>query len=169
MDRPGPDEFATFYSGYVSQVQADLHDVLRRQAGDLRKLFEAVDEAKGSYSYAEGKWTIKEVLSHVIDGERIFAYRILRISRGDHTPIEGFEQDDYIATSNANSRCFADLIGEFELQRRANVLMIKNISDESSRLMGTASGKPVSVRALCYILAGHAEHHLNILRERYLA
>jgi len=107
-------------------------------------------------------------LSHLIDGERIFAYRILRISRGDETPIEGFEQDDYIATSNANGRSFENLIGEFALQRQANLILVNNIDDATAKLMGTASGKPVSVRALTYIMAGHVKHHLRILNERYL-
>src|SRR5438552_19031430 len=99
----------------------------------------------------------------------MFAYRMLRISRGDKTPIEGFEQDDYIETSNANNRSFAELLDEFDLQRRSNMLMFQNLSDEASKRMGTASDNPVSVRALTYTMAGHTRHHLNVLSERYLA
>ena len=113
-------------------------------------------------------WSVKEVLSHLIDGERIFAYRVLRISRGDETPIEGFEQDGYIENSNANNRPFAELLEEFDLQRRSHLLLLNNLSDEASRRMGTASGLPVSVRALTYIMAGHVTHHMRILNERYL-
>ena len=134
----------------------------------MREMFSNVTEEKGTFAYADGKWTTKEVLSHLIDGERIFAYRILRISRGDETPIEGFEQDGYIENSNANNRCFADLLDEFDLQRRANLHLLKNISDEGSRRIGTASEKPISVRALAYIMAGHVTHHVRILRDRYL-
>ena len=132
-------------------------------------IFSQMPEEKGTFAYAEGKWTLKEALSHLIDGERIFAYRILRISRGDKTPIEGFEQDDYIATSNANSLSFANLLEEFDLQRRSNLILVKNISDEASRLMGTASDNPISVRALVYIMAGHVTHHLRVINERYLS
>lgn len=170
MQRPETNEFATYYSNYISKVgDGPVLDVLERQTSKLRSMLGELDEERGSYAYAEGKWSIKELLSHIIDGERIFAYRVLRVSRGDETPIEGFEQDDYIATSNANNRPFDDLISEFELERRANLLMIRNISDEGSRRMGTASGVGVSARALVYILAGHFEHHADILRERYLS
>ena len=107
-----------------------------------------------------GKWTIKELLSHLIDAERMFAYRMLRISRGDKTPIEGFEQDGYIENSNANNRSFADLLDEFDLQRRSNMLLINNLSDEAASRMGTANENQISVRSLAYILAGHVRHHL---------
>ena len=142
---------------------------LSGQPAEVRALVADLPEEKGKHAYADGKWTIKELLSHIIDGERIFSYRVLRISRGDITPIEGFEQDGYIETSNANNRSFADLLDEFELQRRSNMLMVSNISDEGSKRMGTASDNPVSVRALTYVMAGHVTHHINILRERYLA
>lgn len=170
MRRPEPNEFAPYYNTYVSLIEDNaVMPVLDAQAGDIRGMFSDVPEEKGSYAYAEGKWTIKELLSHLIDGERIFAYRILRISRGDKTPIEGFEQDDYIETSNANNRSFADLLDEFEHERRANLLLVKNLTDEASLRMGTASNNPVSVRALVYIMAGHVTHHVHILRDRYLS
>lgn len=169
MQRPETTEFAPYYANYVSKVDGDpVIETLERQLGELRSILGAHEEGRGSYAYADGKWSIKELLSHIIDGERIFAYRILRISRGDATPIEGFEQDDYITTSNANNRSFDDLISEFEHERRGNLLMIRNISDEASRRAGTASGVGVSARALVYILAGHFAHHAVILKERYL-
>jgi len=170
MNRPETTEFAPYYNNYISLV--DGNDVLRTLAGqpaEVRALVADLSEEKGTFAYAEGKWTIKELLSHIIDGERIFSYRVLRISRGDGTPLEGFEQDDYIETSNANNRSFDDLLEEFDLQRRSNMLMVNNISDEGSKRMGTASDNPVSVRALTYIMAGHVTHHINILKERYLA
>lgn len=169
MKRPETNEFAPYYNNYISLIEGDnVMKVLNSQVAEIRSIFADVPEEKGTYAYAEDKWTVKELLSHLIDGERIFAYRILRISRGDKTPIEGFEQDDYIENSNANNRSFADLLGEFELQRQSNLLMVNSISDEASKQMGTASDKPVSVRALTYIMAGHVTHHMNILNERYL-
>lgn len=170
MNRPEISEFDPYYNTYVSLVNGEqVIETLGAQPAELRSIFRAVPDAKGSYAYAEGKWTIKELLSHLIDAERIFAYRILRISRGDKTPIEGFEQDGYIENSNANNRTLADLLEEFELQRRSNMNMIRNLSDDSTRQIGTASEKTISVRALVYIMAGHVQHHINILRDRYLA
>lgn len=170
MQRPETNEFAPYYNTYISLIEDDMVlPILDTQSGEIRAMFSGVSEEKGSYAYAEGKWTIKELLSHLIDGERIFAYRILRISRGDKTPIEGFEQDDYIETSNANNRSFADLLDEFDHERQANLRLVKNLSDEASRRMGTASNNPVSVRALVYIMAGHVKHHVNILQKRYLS
>ena len=170
MKRPETNEFAPYYNTYISLVEGDnVILVLDAQSAELRAGFSSIPDEKGLFAYAVGKWTIKQVLSHLIDGERMFAYRILRISRGDETPIEGFEQDGYIENSNANNRPFAELLEEFDLQRRSNMLLIKNLSDEASRRMGTASGLPVSVRSLAYIMAGHVKHHLSILRERYLA
>lgn len=169
MKRPETNEYAAYYDTYVSLIEGDnVMSPLESQTAELRATVAGMPEEQGKYAYAEGKWTIKEALSHLIDGERIFAYRILRISRGDETPIEGFEQDDYIATSNANERKFASLIDEFDFQRRANLLMIESISDEGSRRMGTASGKPISARALVFILAGHVSHHVRVLNKRYL-
>ena len=169
MNRPETNEFAPYYNTYISLVEGNgVMPVLEAQSAELKSVFSAVPEEKGNYAYAEGKWTTKEVLSHLIDGERIFAYRVLRISRGDATPIEGFEQNGYIENSNANNRSFAELLDEFELQRRSNLLLLKNLSEEGSRRMGTASDNPISARALAYIMAGHVTHHVGILNERYL-
>lgn len=169
MNRPETNEFAPYYNTYISLVEGNgVMPVLEAQSAELKSVFSNVPEEKGNYAYAEGKWTTKEVLSHLIDGERIFAYRVLRISRGDATPIEGFEQNGYIENSNANNRSFAELLDEFELQRRSNLLLLKNLSEEGSRRMGTASDNPISARALAYIMAGHVTHHVGILNERYL-
>lgn len=169
MNRPQPDEFDPYYNTYVSLVDADdVLPVLDAQPDQLKAIFSDVQEERGHFAYADGKWTIKELLSHIIDGERMFAYRVLRISRGDETPIEGFEQDGYIENSNANDRCFAELLEEFELVRRANMMMFNNLSDEAAARIGIANEKPVSVRALVYIMAGHVTHHINIINDRYL-
>ncbi len=169
MNRPESSEYDAYYERYVSLVtDEDIIAALEKQPAELKDLFANVPEDRGTFAYEEGKWTLKEVLSHLIDGERIFGYRVLRISRGDETPTEGFEQDGYIENSNANNRCFAELLEEFELQRRSNVLLIKNLSDDGTRRMGTASGLVISVRGLVYIMAGHVRHHLSILNDRYL-
>lgn len=167
MNKPEPNEYAEYYGKYISLVDGDVMSILAAQPAELSSLFAAVPDEKGTYKYADDKWTLKEVLSHLIDGERFFAYRMLRISRGDKTPIEGFEQDDYIENSNANNRSFAELLNEFDLQRRSNMLFVRNLSDEASQRLGTASGHTVSVRALVYIMAGHVRHHLTILKDRY--
>jgi hypothetical protein len=168
MNKPEQDEYAEYYGKYISLVDGDVLPMLDAQPAELRVMFGDLPEGKGTYAYADGKWTLKEVLSHLIDGERFFAYRMLQISRGDKTPIEGFEQDDYIENSNANNRSFAELLDEFDLQRRSNVLFVRNLSDEATKRLGTASGYTVSVRALVYIMAGHVLHHVNILKDRYL-
>lgn len=168
-EKPPTEEFNPYYGKYISLVtEPDLLGVLGVQADEVGDLFGTISEERGTDTYAEGKWTIKEVLSHLIDGERHFAYRVLRISRGDETPIEGFEQDGYIENSHANARAFEDLIEEFRCLREANVRQLENLHDADWLRMGTASGSPVSVRALAFIMAGHIRHHVRILKERYL-
>ena len=169
MNRPDTTEYAPYYERYVSLVTGDVAAVLGSQTTRLQDMITAMPEEKGEFRYAEGKWSIKELLSHLIDGERIFAYRALRISRGDETPIEGFEQDGYIENAHSNQRSFAEILEEFSLLRRANMILFKNLSDEDWSRLGTASDATVSARALAYIMAGHIEHHLGILKERYLA
>jgi len=169
MNRPEKNEYAEYYDRYISLVEeTDIVTVLEKQETELHDFFQNMTEEKAGFSYAEGKWTIKEVIGHLVDGERIFAYRALRVSRADLTPIEGFEQDDYIENSNFNNTSLSDLVNELLLNRRSNLIMFKNLTQEAWLRMGTASDNPVSVRALAYIMAGHIRHHLNILNERYL-
>jgi hypothetical protein len=168
MYKPEPNEYDPYYGKYISLVtESDIRDAFVAQPDELRSELAGVSEDKGTFAYEDGKWTIKEVLSHLIDGERIFAYRMLRISRGDETPIEGFEQDGYIENSNANNRSLSELVDEFELNRKANVLMLNNLDEAGLARMGTASGLPISTRALANIAIGHVRHHVAILRERY--
>lgn len=170
IEKPAAEEFNEYYNRYISTItEPDLLGVLAAQTNEVAELFGSLDESKGTFAYAEDKWTLKEVLSHLIDGERHFAYRVHRISRGDSTPIEGFEQDGYIENSYANERSFADLIAEFTELRNANLRPLRTLSESDWKLMGTASGFPVSVRALAFIMAGHVRHHLGITKERYLA
>jgi DinB superfamily len=170
MHRPEKTEYNEYYERYVSLVnETEIVQVLENQQAELSEIFERITEEKSLYAYAEGKWTIKEVLGHLSDGERIFAYRALRISRADETPIEGFEQDGYIENSNFNGTKLSDLLDEFLLIRKSNLIFFKNLTAEAWTRAGTASDSPVSVRAIAYIMAGHVRHHIRILRERYLS
>ncbi len=169
MYKPESNEYGPYYGKYISLVdETDIREAFAKQPDELRAAHDGLPEEKGTFAYEDGKWTIKEVLSHLIDGERIFAYRMLRISRGDETPIEGFEQDGYIENSNANNRSFGELLDEFELNRKGNVLFLNNLDEAALTRMGIASGVPVSVRALANISIGHVRHHLEILNDRYL-
>jgi hypothetical protein len=170
MSRPEKNEYAEYYETYVSLVEeTDIVSALQNQLAELENLFAALAEEKGAHAYAEGKWSIKELIGHLIDGERVFAYRAFRFSRADQTALAGFEQDDYITYGNFNNRPLADLIEEFSLLRKANLHLFKNLSAEAWFRTGTASDAEVSVRALAYIMVGHVRHHANILKTRYLA
>jgi hypothetical protein len=170
MNRPEKNEYAEYYERYVSLVEEnDIVAVLQKQSEELAEFLQNIDEEKSLCAYDAGKWTIKEVIGHLSDGERIFAYRALRISRADQTPIEGFEQDGYIENGNFNNTSFAELTEELLLTRKSNLILFKNLSGEAWTRTGTASDNPVSVRALAYIMAGHIRHHLKILNERYMA
>ncbi len=170
MNRPEKGEYAEYYERYISLVEEnDIVAVLENQQTELLEFFKKITEEKSLFAYAEGKWSIKEVIGHLTDGERIFAYRALRISRADKTPIEGFEQDGYIENSNFDNTPLSELIDELLLSRKANLILFKNLTDEAWLQTGTASDSPVSVRAIAYIMAGHISHHLKILNERYLA
>lgn len=168
--KPEADEYAAYYGKYVSLIESDdIVAALEAQLNATLATLRELSEAQGTHAYEPGKWSIKELLGHIIDTERIFAYRALRIARGDQTLLPGFEQDGYIANANFNAATLADLATEFELVRRSNLAMFKNFSDEAWLRHGTASDNSVSVRALAYIIAGHEVHHLNILRSRYLS
>ena len=168
--RPEKNEYAEFYANYISLVEeTDVIAALKNQIAELQDIFAEISDEKSDFRYAEGKWSIRELLGHVIDGERVFSYRALRISRGDQTPLAGFEENNYVAGSNFSNCCFTDLVEEFSLLRGANVLLFKNLTEEQWLCRGTASDAAVSVRALAFIMVGHVSHHANILRERYLA
>ena len=170
MRRPENNEYGEWYAGYVSSItEMDVVTVLAEQIEEIAGLYGSIDEAKGTFTYAEGKWTVKELLGHIIDAERVFGYRLHRFSHGDATPLSSFDQDIYVANGRSNSRTFADLIDEFVSQRRSNVALIRSFRQEDWNLTGIASDNPVSVRALAFIMAGHVRHHSSILKERYLA
>lgn len=167
--RPATTEYATYYERYVSLVpEGDILDTLRRQLESTLELLRGIDEEKSDSRYAEGKWSIKELVGHVTDGERIFGYRALRFARGDETPLPGFEQDDYVSNGNFADYSLSELAAEFELVRLANLSLFRHLDEAAWERSGEASENLVSVRALAYLLAGHEAHHMRILRERYL-
>lgn len=168
--RPDSSEYAPFYGGYISAVpNGDLIDVLERQGEEAAALFGGVDEEKSRYRYAPGKWTIREVLGHIMDGERVFTYRALTFARGDAGPLPSFDENAWAATSTADGRDLASLISEYRAVRAATVALFRAFTAEEFARSGIASKNPITVRALAYIVAGHERHHLKILRERYLS
>ena len=168
MKRPEPTEYAEFYAGYVSEVPGtDVLGVLESQRVQMLQLFAARSERDGSFRYAPEKWTVKEVLGHINDAERIFAYRALRIARGDRTPLPAFEQEDFVRNGGFGERTLADLAEEFGLVRNASVALFRSLREDAWPRRGVASQKEVTVRALAFITAGHQIHHRAILEERY--
>jgi uncharacterized damage-inducible protein DinB len=167
--RPEANEYASYYGKYVSLVpDADVVETLTRQNEDTLALLGGVTEERAGFRYEPGKWSIKQIVGHLIDTERIFAYRALAIARGEQKPLPGMEQDEYMATTNFDARTLADLAEEFSHVRRANTLMLRGLSDEAWSRRGVASDNEVTVRAIAYIIAGHEAHHVQILRARYL-
>lgn len=168
--RPQPGEYADYYDRYISLVQGeDILKSLDRQRRDTMLLLSGRHERDGDFRYAEGKWSAKEVLGHLCDTERIFAYRALRIARGDKTPLAAFEQDDYVRNGGFAKLTLADLVSEFIAVRRATLSLLRNFDEEAWSRRGIASNKEVTVRALAYMIAGHELHHRRILEEKYFA
>ena len=168
IDRPSQAEFASFYAGYVSLVpEADIMKVLEGQAADVRLQTRAFIPKREEFRYAPGKWSVREVLGHMTDAERVFGFRAFCFSRGDENALPGFEQDDYVARASFDRCSLADLVQEFGQLREANLTVLRRLDDSAWQRTGTASGKPVSVRALAYIMAGHVRHHLHVLSTRY--
>jgi len=166
--RPESSEYAPFYHGYVATVpEGDVVALLRQSGGELHDALAAIPEDRGGFRYADGKWSIREVVGHMIDAERIFTYRALRIARGDMTPLAAFDENDYVKTAGSEARTLSNLARELGAVREASVQLFESLPDDAWGRSGVASGKNISVRALAYITAGHAMHHLGILRERY--
>ena len=168
IERPDETEYSTFYKGYVSLVpETDILAALTDQPGELRRLAAPLYGDRETYCYAPGKWTVRQVFSHIIDAERVFGYRAFSIGRGEKQPLPGFEENDYVASSDAANRNLADLVDEFALVRESNLVALRRLDDARWKQLGTASGWPVSVRALAFIMAGHARHHIGVLHSRY--
>ncbi len=162
-------EYAPFYKNYIKSLgNANLFEILDRSLHDLIQTIENLPEEKLNFQYEEGKWTIKELVQHIIDAERVLSYRALRFSRNDATDLPGFNEDWYVENSNGNDRNIEDLLSEFTLVRKSNIQLFKSFSDEMFTLSGSIDGGDMSVRALGFIIAGHQMHHLKIIKEKYL-
>ncbi len=162
-------EYALFYSGYIKGLgNVDLLEALKTSEKDILISLSNLSEEKSLHRYAEGKWTIKELILHIIDAERVLSYRALRFARKDSTDLPGFDEDWYVDNSNANERSVPELLQEFSEVRAATISLFKNFSNQTLMQSGTANGNPMSVRALGFIISGHALHHLRIIKERYL-
>ncbi len=167
--RPASDEYAPYYEKYIAKVRdGEILEILAEQSDAIRGLFARVPEDRGHFAYAAGKWTLSESLQHVIDTERVFSYRALRIARGDTTPLPGFEQNDWVPLSGANARPLAVIVEEFVAVRASTLSLFAGLPNEAWDRRGTASGFSVTVRALAFKCAGHALHHEGIFREKYL-
>lgn len=167
---PQPGEYAPYYDRYLSLVQGtDILGTLESQRRQMMLLLSGRHDADGDFRYAPDKWSAKEVLGHVCDTERIFAYRALRISRADRTPIEGYEQDDYVRNGPFATRPLAELIDDYLAVRRATLTLFRNLDDQAWLRRGIANKNEVSVRALAYMIAGHELHHHRILEEKYFS
>jgi hypothetical protein len=167
--RPAADEFAPFYAGYVQQVpDGDIVEAMIGGAEISAALLGDLPDDIASRAYAPGKWTLKEVVLHCADTERIFAYRALRIARGDTTPLPGFDENAYTPLSGASSRTLEDILDELQSVREASVTLFSGLPSEAWTRRGMASGKDVSVRGIAWITAGHLLHHMGVIQDRYL-
>jgi uncharacterized damage-inducible protein DinB len=168
INRPQPDEYSAYAARYVDMVgNGSILEILEHQQQNTFNFFTRMDPGKAIYAYADAKWTIKQVLGHMADTERIFCYRALAFSR-EAIELPGFDQDVYMKNTTFNSRSLEDLATEFKTVRESSLYLFKSMTDEQTTQKGTASGNPVSVRALAYMIAGHEMHHIKILKERYL-
>ncbi|HEY8602361.1 MAG TPA: DinB family protein [Thermomicrobiales bacterium] len=169
ITRPEADEYGSYYTGYVSRVpDGDVLALLGAQQAELAGLLGVLAEEQSNSSFAAGEWTIKEVVGHLNDAERVFSYRAICFARGERAALPSFDQDDYVQAANFDASTLADLLEEWTLLRRANLLAFRQLTSETSQRRGMASGVEVSVRALVFILAGHLNYHLEDLREKYL-
>ena len=169
MPRPDLNKVPGFYHRYVNFVkEEDVHAAIENNTNTAISLLERIPEEKWSYRYAEGKWSIKEMIQHVIDADRIFSYRALCFARGEKISLPGFEENDYAEASDADRRTKKELISELATVRQSIQQLFRSFSEKQLVGAGTANGNPISVNAIGFIIPGHLEHHLNVLKERYL-
>lgn len=170
MPRPDLTRVPDYYHNYINQAEGDdLIDILKKQTRSFEQFLEEIPKSKRKYRYAEDKWTIKEVLQHIIDAERVFAYRALCFARKDATPLPSFDENNYADNSKADQRKWKDLVNEFRAVRESTELLFSSFDDEQLETAGTASGKSNYVLAIGFIIAGHANHHIKVTKERYLS
>ncbi len=167
--RPTPDEYPPFYHGYVQKADgADLLQALHLAQDRLRDVLTTVSEEQAGFRYGPDKWSIKEVVQHVIDCERIFTYRALRFARKDITALPGYEENDYAPASEADRRTLGALLHELDVVRASTLLLVQGFPPGALERSGVSNGRPISVRAICWVIAGHSNHHAAVLAERYL-
>ena len=167
ISRPADNEYAPFYAAYISKVpDGDLLNFMELQPDEFNGLINDLTDEQSRQPPTRGKWSVKQVLGHVCDAERIMGYRALRFARADKTEIEGFEQDDYVVAANSNARSTSELLAELKSVRGATLSLLESLTTAESERSGTANGKSISVRALAYVIAGHAQHHLELLRKQ---
>ena len=167
--RPQPSEHAEYYGRYIQRVpDGDVVSLLREQLMETVALLRDVSAEREDHAYGPGKWSIKQVVGHMIDTERVMAYRALRFARNDKTELPGFDENVFVANANFTSRTLGDLLEELQVVRASTIQFAKHLDDEALTRRGSANGQEVTVRALIYIIAGHERHHAAILRERYL-
>ena len=170
INRPAISEYPEFYATYIQKVNGDdLIRSLQEGEKELIQLLGSIAPSKFSFRYAPGKWSIQEIISHIIDAERVFSYRALRFSRNDATALPGFDENSWVPESNASNRIMQDIISEYSYVRLATISLFKSFTSEMTLRSGLANGKRISVRALGYAIAGHELHHAMVIRERYLA
>jgi uncharacterized damage-inducible protein DinB len=170
MTRPQPDEAASYYSQYIDLVTSDeIVPAIKEQFGETVRFLEGISEEQSARSYAPGKWTIREVLNHVNDGERLFLSRAFWFARGFQDAMPSFDQDIAARFANANERSWASLVEEFKTVRASTISFFEHMPDEAWSRSGVASDNPVTVRAIAYIIAGHVTHHVNVLKNKYLS
>jgi hypothetical protein len=167
---PLSEEYVPFYAEYIQRAaqRDNVLAALSHQIDELHAALDPLTNLQACFRPGPQEWSIKEVMGHLTDGERVFSYRLLRISRGDATPLPGFEQDDYVHAAGFDRYLLPDLVSEFECLRRANIIAIRHMSEDAVECQGTASGHAVSARALIYMLVGHVDHHHASLRDQYL-
>jgi uncharacterized damage-inducible protein DinB len=169
ITKPNSDEFAPYYQRYIDNIKTeDPIDGLVKSRKEVEKLISKLSKKELNFRYAEGKWSIKEILVHIMDGERVFNYRALSFARNDKNELPGFEENEWAPESKADSRKIKSILKEYKAIRKATIEMYSNFNDEMLMRMGRASNNPVSVRALLYITLGHEMHHLKVIREKYL-
>ncbi len=169
ITRPSPDTYASYFATYVDLVpEGDILQILASQILETGRYLDSIGDEKSHYRYAPDRWSIREIVSHLADAERVFCYRALTFARGDETPLPGFEQDDWVAASNADQRSLNDLADEFHRVRAATIVLFSGLNEEALQRSGTANENRMIVAAVPFIIAGHELHHRKIIEERYV-
>jgi hypothetical protein len=167
VGHPDASEYAPFYAGYIARVTEEPVAALEAQGRETRAFLTGVSDIQAGHRYATGKWTVRDVVGHLADAERIMTYRALRIARGDETPLPGFDENAFVGVAGADRRPIAELVGDLSTVRAATLALFRGIDADAWRRRGSANGNPVTVRALAHIITGHERHHIEILRTRY--